>query len=82
MMGKVGKMMIQAGFCLNGMSAIYTSDKIMRASNSSEIVCWSGKIAPQERKRNIKFSGEDIIAGNWLFRRFIFGMGLMPIMWE
>lgn len=71
MMGKTGKMMMQAGFCLNGMSSIYVSNTIIRSNNSSEIICWSGSITPQKRKRDIVFSGEDIIGGNWFFRKFV-----------
>lgn len=70
MMGKTGKMMMKAGFSLNGMSAIYAKDDIVR-SNGSEIVCWSGNIIPQERRKDINFCGEDIIDGNWLFRKFV-----------
>ena len=71
MMGKTGKMMMQSGFCLNGMSAIYTSDTVIRSNNSSEIHCWSGNITPQVRKKDIDFVGEDVIGGNWLFRKFV-----------
>ena len=70
-MGKTGKMMMQSGFCLNGMSAIYTSDTVIRSNNSSEILCWSGNITPQVRKKDIDFVGEDVIGGNWLFRKFV-----------
>lgn len=70
-MGRTGKMMMQAGFCLNGMSSIYASDIVVRSSNSSETVFWSGNITPQKRKKDIDFVGEDIIEGNWLFRKFV-----------
>lgn len=71
MMGKTGKLMMKAGFRLNGMSAIYVKDNIIRSICSSEIIHWSGSIAPQERKRDVKFWGEDITDGNWLFRKFV-----------
>lgn len=70
-MGKTGKMMMQSGFCLNGMCSIYTSDTIIRSDHSSEIACWSGNISSQERKKDINFLGEDIIEGNWMFRKFV-----------
>lgn len=70
MMGKTGRMMMKAGFSLNGMSTVYASDNIVR-SNGAEVICWSGNIMPQQRKRDIAFYGEDIIKGNWLFRKFV-----------
>lgn len=71
MMGKTGKMMMKAGFCLNGMSAIYSKDSIIRSADFSEIIGWSGSLTPQRRKTDIPFYGEDITKGNFLFRKFI-----------
>lgn len=71
MMGRTGKMMANAGFRLNGMSGIYHTGGAAHSVITPEIICWSGNITPQTRKSDIKFYGDDIIKGNWLFRKFI-----------
>ncbi len=71
MPGRTGKMMAKAGFRLNGMSAIYDNHGKSHSVVSEEIICWSGSITPQKRETDITFYGDDIIKGNWLFRKFV-----------
>lgn len=71
MMGRTGKMMAKAGFILNGMSAIYDKGGTAHSVITPEIICWTGDITPQKRKTDIRFYGEDIIKGNWFFRKLV-----------
>ncbi len=71
MMGRTGRMMAKAGFILNGMSAIYHKGGAAHSVITSEIICWTGEITPQKRKTDIRFYGEDIVKGNWLYRKLV-----------
>lgn len=73
MMGVTGKMMMKAGFCLNGMSAIYTKDGVTRSNGNALTCCRQEAVLPQERNGEIPFYGEDLVKGNWLFRKFVLG---------
>ncbi|WP_291630019.1 hypothetical protein [Clostridium sp.] len=64
-------MMNNSGFILNGMSGIYSNQGSMIPTDSSEIIGWSGDISPKSLKNEITFYGNDIIKGNWLFRKFV-----------
>ncbi len=71
MLGTTGKMMNNSGFILNGMSAIYSKQGSVIPTDISEIIGWSGEISPKSLKSEITFYGEDIIKGNWLFRKLV-----------
>lgn len=71
MLGRTGKMMSNSGFILNGMSGIYSNQGSMIPTDFSEIIGWSGDISPKSLKNEITFYGNDIIKGNWLFRKFV-----------
>lgn len=71
MMGRMGKMMTNAGFRLNGMSAIYDNESTVRSVGSCEMIHWFTTLTPQRKKTDIVFYGEDIIKGNWIFRKFV-----------
>lgn len=71
MMGKTGEMMMKASFVLNGMSKIYSVSGTKLNGVSKEIIGISVNLVPQKMKKEIKFYGEDIVKGNWLFRKLI-----------
>lgn len=77
-LGNTGKMMMKSGFRLNGMSAIYGKQGTSIATNIPEIVGWSRNIKPMTLNRDILFHGNDMIKGNWIFRKFI----LQPDIWR
>ena len=71
MPGKMGEMMAKSGFRMNGMSKIYAHDMKPVQTDVSEAVGADVDIAPKKRSKDIKFYGEDILPGNFLFRQFI-----------
>lgn len=71
MLGRTGRMMAKAGFVLNGMSAIYSKRGNAISTNTSEIIGWSGDIIPKTQSNDLIFYGNDIIKGNWLFRKYV-----------
>lgn len=71
MFGRTGGMMAKAGFVLNGMSAIYSKRGNEISTNAPEIIGWSGDISSKTQRNDITFYGNDIIKGNWLFRKFV-----------
>lgn len=71
MLGTTGKMMMKAGFTLNGLSKIYSDQGNMLSTGTPEIIGWSGDIKTMTLKQNIYFYKNDIAKGNWLFRTFI-----------
>lgn len=71
MLGRTGKMMMDAGFRLNGLSEIYSSRGTSIKSDVFEATGLDLELMSNERKRDIKFHGNDINKGNLLFRHFI-----------
>ncbi|MDD4000051.1 MAG: carbon-nitrogen hydrolase family protein [Bacilli bacterium] len=71
MLGKTGKMMMGAGFRLNGLSKIYANGGTSIKTNIKEAIGVDIDLIPKERKQDIKFYGNDINKGNSLFRYFI-----------
>ena len=71
MLGKTGKMMLDAGFRLNGLSKIYCSDGTTLESDVQEAIGIDINLMPKERKKDIRFYGDDITRGNFLFRKLI-----------
>lgn len=70
-LGRTGKMMINAGFRLNGLSKIYSSRGIPLDSNFSEAIGIDVELILKERTKIIRFYGDDISKGNYLFRCLI-----------
>lgn len=71
MPGKMGQMMKKAGFTMNGLSKIYSTNGNMIDCNMAEAVGADVPISPRKRQGDIHFYGEDIAKGNWFFRQFI-----------
>jgi hypothetical protein len=71
MPGKMGSMMRKCGFTMNGRSKIYCHGAREIACTVKEAMGIETDITPHRRARDIRFYGEDLIKGNWLFRRFI-----------
>jgi predicted amidohydrolase len=71
MLGKTGEMMLDAGFRLNGLSKIYTSGSTTLESDIQEAIGIEIELMPKERTMDIRFYGNDISRGNFLFRNLI-----------
>ena len=71
MPGKMGAMMERAGFRMNGKSKIYGSSCVSIDSEVSEAICCDVKLYPHKLSEEIKFYGEDLVKGNFFFRKFI-----------
>ena len=71
MPGKMGAMMQKHGFKMNGMSKIYARDAMAIHMGIPEVIASEVVICPKRRVKDIHFHGEDILPGNWLFKRLI-----------
>lgn len=71
MPGRMGSMMKKAGFQMNGKTKIYTSNNEIIESNIPESFGADIKITPQKLKKPIRFYGNNLIKGNFIFRTFI-----------
>lgn len=71
MLGKTGKMMMRAGFRMNGLSKIYSSAGTSIQSDVQEAIGIDIQLTPKARKQDVKFYGNDIQKGNSLFRCLI-----------
>jgi predicted amidohydrolase len=71
MPGKMGAMMKKLGFSMNGMSKIYAPDAVPIHTNIPEVVASEINLSPKRRVKDIRFYGNDILPGNWLFKHFI-----------
>lgn len=71
MLGRTGKMMINAGFRLNGLSKIYCSNCNPLDSDFPEAIGIDIELISKERKKDIRFYGNDISRGNFLFRNLV-----------
>ena len=74
MPGMMGSMMKKHGFRMNGMSKIYTGEvgnAIPINAGIPEAFGAEIAIAPHRRVKDIRFHGEDILPGNWLFKHLI-----------
>lgn len=70
-LGKTGKMMMKAGFSLNGLSKIYSSSGTPLPSPVQEAIGMDIELMPKRRTKSIRFYGDDLIRGNFLFRSLI-----------
>ena len=71
MPGMMGKMMKDHGFTMNGMSRIYPTDLEQIETDIPEVVGAEVELHPEYRRKDIRFYGEDILPGNWLFKHLI-----------
>lgn len=71
MPGKMGAMMARAGFAMNGMSKIYADGAVTIDTGIPEAVGIEINIVPQNLKKEIHFYENDLVKGNYLFRKFI-----------
>lgn len=71
MPGWTGRMMMQAGFRLNGLSKIHSTQGKPLPSPRKEVLGLEVALTPKHRVRDIRFHGNDITPGNRLFRRVL-----------
>ncbi len=71
MPGKMGALMKKAGFTMNGKSKIYASSGNSIPSDIKEATGLDIDVSEHKRKKDIRFYGDDLIKGNYLFRHFI-----------
>jgi omega-amidase len=71
MLGITGRMMKRAGFQLNGLSRIYSSEGTPLHSNVHEAIGLDVLLTQKTRVKDIVFYGDDIKRGNFLFRHLI-----------
>lgn len=71
MPGMMGSMMAKHGFRMNGMSKIYAPEAAPIPTDIPEAVGADVEISPKRRTKDIKFHGQDILPGNWLFKNLI-----------
>jgi len=71
MPGKMGAMMKRHGFRINGMSKIYAPDAVPIPLDIPEAIASEIMLCPKRRVKDIRFYGNDILPGNWLFRHLI-----------
>lgn len=71
MPGKMGELMKKNGFLMNGRTKIYGKDCIPTDGNLPEAFGVCAEIQEKKRKGDVHFHSNDIIKGNWIFRKFI-----------
>ena len=71
MPGMMGAMMKQHGFRMNGMSKIYAVGAEPIETGLPEVIGAEIKLSPQKRRADIRFYGQDILPGNWMFKHLI-----------
>ncbi|NLA74029.1 MAG: carbon-nitrogen hydrolase family protein, partial [Deltaproteobacteria bacterium] len=71
MPGKMGALMKKAGFTMNGKSKIYVNSGNSIPCDIKAATVLDIGISEHKRKKDIRFYGDDLIKGNFLFRHFI-----------
>ena len=71
MPGKMGAMMQKHGFRMNGLSKIYAENAAPIETDVPEAFGAEIKLQPRRRGSEIRFHGQDILPGNWLFKHLI-----------
>lgn len=77
MPGKMGALMKRAGFAMNGKSKIYARSGSSITCDITSAIGLDTDISEQERKRDIRFYGNDLMKGNFVFRHFILKPDMM-----
>ena len=71
MPGMMGKMMKNHGFRMNGMSRIYADNADSIETDIPEAIGAIVNLTQHKRRKDIRLHGEDILPGNWLFKKLI-----------
>ena len=71
MPGMMGAMMKRHGFRMNGMSRIYADGAEPIETEIPEAIGAEVELTPQKRRADIRFHGQDILPGNWVFKHLI-----------
>ena len=71
MPGMMGAMMKKHGFRMNGLSRIYADGAEPIETCISEAIGAEITLKPQKRRAELRFYGQDILPGNWLFKHLI-----------
>ena len=71
MPGMMGKMMKNHGFRMNEMSRIYADNADSIETDMPEAIGAIVNLTQRKRRKDIRFHGEDILPGNWLFKKLI-----------
>ena len=71
MPGMMGAMMKKHGFRMNGMSRIYADGAEAIETGIPEARGAEIALGPRKRSADIRFYGQDILPGNWLFKHLI-----------
>ena len=71
MPGMMGAMMKKRGFRMNGMSKIYAKEAQEIETDMPEAYGAEIELQPSRRSGEIRFHGQDILPGNWLFKHLI-----------
>jgi len=71
MPGMMGAMMKKHGFRMNGMSRIYAAGAVPIDAGLPEAVGAEVELSPHRLSKEIRFYGQDILPGNWLFKHLI-----------
>ncbi|MDI9469919.1 MAG: carbon-nitrogen hydrolase family protein [Bacillota bacterium] len=71
MPGKMGALMKKHGFRMNGLSKIYAPGAVPIPVDIPEATASDIRLSPRRRVKDIRFHGDDILPGNWLFRHLI-----------
>lgn len=71
MPGKMGALMKKAGFTMNGKSKIYANSGGNIPCDLEAATGLDIDVSERKRKKDIRFYGDDLIKGNFLFRHFI-----------
>ena len=69
--------MKRAGFAMNGKSKIYARSGSSITCDITSAIGLDTDISEQERKRDIRFYGNDLMKGNFVFRHFILKPDMM-----
>lgn len=73
MPGMMGRLMKMGKFRMNGHSKIYATDLTEIPSDIPETVASDVEVSPKQRKKDIRFYGDDILNTNWIFKKLILG---------
>ena len=71
MMGYTGRMMMRAGFRLNGLSKIYSETGNILGGGIKEAIGIEVDLNDNKLIQEIEFNGDNLVKGNWLFRKII-----------
>ena len=71
MPGKMGELMRKHGFTMNGKTKIYGKNCIPIDVKTAEVFGACIEVKDKKRRSDIRFYRDDLIKGNWIFRKFI-----------